>query len=166
MKIITIDFETYYDKEFSLSKMTTEEYIRDSQFETIGVGIKVNDDEAVWFSDTRGEIRGFLRQYDWADVIAIAHNAMFDAAILSWIFDIRPYMWVDTLSLARAIDGLEVSGSLKACAERYGLGVKGEEVIHAMGKHRQDFTPDELARYGEYCKNDCDLTWELLNVYI
>jgi len=166
MKIITIDFETYYDRDFSLTKLTTEEYIRDPQFETIGVGVKVNDDEAVWFSDTRGEIRGFLEQYDWSDAIAVAHNAMFDAAILSWVYDIRPHMWCDTLSLARAIDGLEVSGSLKMAAARHGLGVKGEEVVNAMGKRRLDFSEEELARYGEYCKNDCDLTWRLLNVYI
>jgi hypothetical protein len=166
MKILTIDFETYYDRDFSLTKLTTEEYIRDSRFEVIGVGVKVNDGEAVWFSGTREEIRGFLRQYDWADVIAIAHNAMFDAAILSWIFDIRPYMWVDTLSLARAVDGLEVSGSLKAAAERYGLGVKGTEVVNALALRRQDFHPEQLARYGEYCKNDCDLTRDLLDVYI
>lgn len=166
MKILTIDFETYYDREFSLSKMTTEEYIRDERFQVIGVGVKQNDEEAVWCSGTRGEIRGFLEQYDWSDAIAVAHNAMFDAAILSWVFDIKPYMWIDTLSLARAIDGVEVGGSLKACAERYGLGVKGEEVIHAIGKHLKDFSEEELARYGEYCKNDCDLTWRLLNVYI
>jgi DNA polymerase len=43
MDLITIDFETYYDKKFSLSKMTTEEYVRDPQFEVIGVGIKVNN---------------------------------------------------------------------------------------------------------------------------
>ena len=36
--LITIDFETYYDKEYSLSKLTTEEYIRDKKFEVIGVG--------------------------------------------------------------------------------------------------------------------------------
>ena len=29
MDIVTIDFETYYDKDFSLSKMTTEAYVRD-----------------------------------------------------------------------------------------------------------------------------------------
>jgi hypothetical protein len=166
MKILTIDFETYYDRDFSLTKLTTEEYIRDSRFEVVGVGVKVNDERAVFFSGTHDEIRGFLLSYDWHNAAAVAHNAMFDAAILSWIFDIKPYMWIDTLSLARAIDGVEVGGSLKACAERYGLGVKGEEVIHAMGKHRQDFTPDELQRYGAYCRNDCDLTRSLLNVYI
>jgi len=29
MNLISLDFETYYDRDFSLSKMTTEEYIRD-----------------------------------------------------------------------------------------------------------------------------------------
>ena len=49
MNIITIDFETYYDKDYSLSKMTTEEYINDPRFEVIGMGFKVNDGKA-WVS--------------------------------------------------------------------------------------------------------------------
>ena len=166
MKILTIDFETYYDKEFSLTKLTTEEYIRDERFQVIGVGVKVNNEDAEWFSGTHDEIKAHLLSYDWSDAIAVAHNAMFDAAILSWVFDIKPYMWCDSLSLARAVDGLEVSGSLKAASERHGLGAKGEEAIHAIGKRREDFGRDELARYGEYCKNDCNLTWDLLNVYL
>ena len=43
MSLITIDFETYYDQEYSLSKMTTEDYVRDSMFEVIGLAIKKND---------------------------------------------------------------------------------------------------------------------------
>lgn len=166
MKIITIDFETYYDREFSLSKITTEEYIRHEMFETIGVGIKINDGRSEWFSGSHQETQEFLSSIDWSDAIAVAHNAMFDAAILSWWFDIHPLVWCDTLSLARAIDGIEVGGSLKACAERYELGEKGTEVVNALGKRRQDFTTEELARYGEYCRNDCDLTWNLLKVYL
>jgi hypothetical protein len=42
MDIVTIDFETYYDKDYSLSKMTTEQYVRSPLFEVIGVGVKVN----------------------------------------------------------------------------------------------------------------------------
>jgi DNA polymerase len=165
MKLITIDFETYYDREYSLSKMTTEEYIRDPRFEVIGVGVKEADCLAMFFSGTLDETREFLRTFDWANSAAIAHNAMFDAGILSWVFGIFPKMWIDTLSLARAIDGLEVSGSLKAAAERHGLGVKGEEVVHALGKRREDFTSEELQRYGAYCRNDCDLTYDLFAVY-
>jgi DNA polymerase len=166
MKILTIDFETYYDREFSLSKITTEEYIRHELFETIGVGVKVNDGRSEWFSGSHQQTQDYLSSIDWSDAIAVAHNAMFDAAILSWVFDIKPHMWCDTLSLARAIDGLEVSSSLKSCAERHNLGEKGTEVVNAMGKRRLDFSEEELARYGEYCKNDCDLTWDLLNVYL
>lgn len=166
MKLITIDFETYYDREFSLSKITTEEYIRHEMFETIGVGTKINDGRSEWFSGTHQQTQDYLSSIDWSDAIAVAHNAMFDAAILSWRFNIRPYMWCDTLSLARAIDGLEVGGSLKACAERYGLGEKGTEVVNALALRRQNFDAEQLARYGEYCKNDCDLTWDLLNVYL
>jgi len=37
MNLLAIDFETYYAKDYSLSKLTTEEYIRDPRFEVIGV---------------------------------------------------------------------------------------------------------------------------------
>ena len=47
MNIITIDFETYYSQTFSLSKMTTEEYIRSPEFEVVGVAVQVDDGEPV-----------------------------------------------------------------------------------------------------------------------
>jgi DNA polymerase len=166
MQFITLDFETYYDGEFSLSKMTTEEYIRDDRFEIIGVGIKVNDGATNFYSAPLDTLRQVLTEnYDWANAICIAHNALFDAAILTWRLGIKPYCWVDTLALARAIDGLEVGGSLKAAAERHGLGVKGDEVVNAMGKRRQDFSREALRQYGNYCINDVDLTWKLYWVY-
>ncbi len=63
MEIITIDFETYYDKEYSLSKMTTEAYIRDPRFEVIGVGVKVNKEPTIWYSGTN--VKGFLTGLDY-----------------------------------------------------------------------------------------------------
>lgn len=161
VQIITIDFETYYDKKFSLSKLTTEEYINDTQFQVIGVGIKVNNNEPQWFSGTHDEIREWLQQFDWGNSCALAHNAMFDAAILNWHFDIKPKRWVDTLSLARAVDGTHVGNSLKVACERWGVGKKGTEVVDALGKRREDFAPEDLAQYGEYCKNDCELAINL-----
>lgn len=44
MQLVTVDFETYYDKDYSLSKMTTEAYIRDPRFQIIGVGVKIADE--------------------------------------------------------------------------------------------------------------------------
>ena len=164
MKIIALDFETYYDKEYSLSKMTTEEYIRDERFETIGVGVKEDGQDAVWVAGTRDKIKSFLDSLNLSEHLVLAHNAMFDAAILNWRFDIRPRGWLDTLSMARALHTIEVGGSLSALAAYYKLGEKGTEVVQALGKRRTDFTAVDLSAYGEYCKNDCHLTLELFKV--
>jgi len=164
MKIIALDFETYYDKEYSLSKLTTEEYIRDERFETIGVGVKEDGQDAVWFSGTHNKIKSFLDSLNLHEHLVLAHNAMFDAAILNWRFDIRPRGWLDTLSMARALHTIEVGGSLAALATYYKLGEKGTEVVQALGKRRTDFTAVDLAAYGEYCKNDCELTLELFKI--
>ncbi len=163
MNLITLDFETFYDNKIKLGfkYQTTEEYVRDPKFEVIGVGVQVDDGQPVWFSGTHEQIKVWFNQFDWANSAVLCHNTLFDGCILSWCFDIKPAFLLDTLSMARALHGVEAGGSLAKLAERYQLGKKGEEVIAAEGKRRVDFAPDELARYGEYCKNDVDLTFRL-----
>jgi DNA polymerase len=163
MSIITIDFETYYAKDFSLSKLTTEEYIRDKQFEVIGVAVKQDDDETVWFSGTHEEIKAWLNQFDWAHSALLCHNTLFDGAILSWVFGIEAGFYLDTLCMARAIHGVDAGGSLAALVKRYNLGEKGTEVVNALGKKRLDFDSGDLDRYAGYCRNDVDLTYRLFN---
>ena len=118
MNILTIDFETYYALDFSLTKLTTEEYVRDDRFEVIGVAVQVDMEDPKWFSGTHQEIKEWLNQFDWDNSFALAHNAMFDSAILSWTFGIKPKAWFDTLSMARASDGLEAGNSLEKLASR------------------------------------------------
>ena len=164
MKIITLDFETYYSKDFSLSKITTEEYIRSPEFEVIGVSVKVDDAPAEWFSGTKEQTKRFLDRYDWDNAVVIAHNAMFDMAILSWIFDIRPKRIADTMSMAKALNGPDSGGSLAALVKQYKLGEKGDEVVNALGMRRVDFNEGALRRYAAYCKNDTELTYKLFKV--
>ena len=166
MKIFCLDFETYYSQTFSLSKMTTEEYVRSPEFETIGFAIQCQSRQEEggaphWYSGTKAQLKAVLDKYELDKHLVVAHNAMFDMAILNWQFDIRPKGIADTLSMARAIHGTEVGGSLKALAEHYELGVKGTEVLNALGKRRIDFNAEDLAKYGEYCKNDVVLTMDL-----
>lgn len=162
MDLITIDMETFYDKDFSLSKITTEEYVRSPQFEVIGIGIKVNNGETEWASGTHEELKQWLQKsFKWTDSFVLAHNTLFDGAILSWIFGVSPRGWLDTLCMGRALHGVEVGGSLKALAERYGIGQKGTEVLNAIGKRRLNFSEADLSRYGDYCINDVELTYKL-----
>jgi len=161
MDIVTIDFETYYDQQFSLSKMTTEAYIRDPRFEIIGVGVKVNDYPTDWYSgDNPGK---FLQSLDYSKRAILCHNTAFDGAILSWHFGINPKLWLDTLSMARPLHNITVGGSLAKLVSYYGLGKKGDEVVAALGKHKADFTEADLDQYGQYCINDADLTYALWN---
>lgn len=159
--IITLDFETYYAKDFSLSKLTTEEYIRDKRFEVIGVAVQVDDGVPEWFSGTHEETKHFLMKFDWSKASLLCHNTMFDGAIMRWIYNLTPAMYLDTLSMARAVVGVDSGGSLASLSKRYGLGEKGEEVLQAIGKHRLDFSREELDQYGRYCVNDVALTHKL-----
>jgi DNA polymerase I-like protein with 3'-5' exonuclease and polymerase domains len=159
--IITIDFETYYDKEYSLSKITTEEYVRHKQFEVIGVGVKVDDGKTEWYSGPKEKVRFWLGKFSWSEALVLAQNTAFDGAIMSWHFGIKPKGWLDTMCMGRALHGVDASASLKALAERYEVGAKGDEVVAALGKRRDDFTEEELERYGSYCRNDVELTYAI-----
>ena len=63
MNIITIDFETYYASDYSLTKTTTEEYVRDDKFEVIGVAVKENGGETQWFTGTHDGVADFLATF-------------------------------------------------------------------------------------------------------
>jgi DNA polymerase len=164
MNLITLDFETFYEQGFSLSNLTTEEYIRHEKFQVIGVGVKIDDQETQWITGTHNHIKTKLMEIDWNEAILLCHNTQFDGAILSFIFNIVPAIYLDTLGMARAKHGVDVGGSLAALVERYQLGRKGTEVVDAKGKRLEDFDVDDLKQYGEYCKNDVELTYKLYNV--
>jgi DNA polymerase I-like protein with 3'-5' exonuclease and polymerase domains len=159
MDIYTIDFETYYDRDYSLSKITTEMYVRDERFEAILVGIKKNNGPVKWIP--KPLIAAFLKAIDFSKAAILCHNTAFDGAILSWHYGVKPKLWLDTLSMARPLHNVTVGGSLKALVQYYKLGAKGDEVINALGKGYADFSKEELNRYADYCVNDVELTYKL-----
>jgi DNA polymerase len=166
MRIICIDMETYYAQDYTLSSLTTEAYVRDPRFETIGVGV-IDDatDEKFWFNDA--DFREWAAKQDWKKAAILCHHAHFDGAILSWRYGINPGLWLDTLSMSRAVvGGFSVGGSLAKLATHFGIGQKGTEVIAAKDKRYADFTYEEWERYGEYCLNDCELTLGLFRLFM
>lgn len=158
---LTLDFETYYADDYSLSKMTTEEYINDPRFEVIGLGIKEDDAPPRWLNPK--EVRRYLDSVDWATTAVLCHHAHFDGGILSYRYGCHPAMFYDTLCMARAVNGPDAPASLAALVKHYGLGEKGTEVLDAKNKKFIDFSPEQYYIYGIYCKNDVELTYKLFN---
>lgn len=157
MRILALDIESYYATDFTLSKLTNEAYIRDPRFETIMVGLKMDDKPAFWVPGP--QIPKVFATIPWQETAVLCHHTHFDCAILSWIYNIKPAFILDTLSMFRALYPAE-SASLANMCKVLGLADKGHEVENAIGKHFSDFTPQQLARYGAYCVNDVERTRE------
>ena len=151
--ILTIDFETRWDKtDYTLSKMTTEEYIRDKRFKAFGACIHEygTDRPVQWY---RGdELPRILSTYDWTRTAVLAHNAQFDIAILGWVFGVHPCFIFDSLSMARALRGVEVGNSLAKLASDFGLPPKGTAVYSTDG--HAVLEPEIERELAEYCKHD------------
>lgn len=165
MEIITADWETYYAKDYTLSKMTMEEYIRSDKFEAIMLGLIMPDGTTRVITGTHEEIKYQLDAIEWGKYAVLCHNTLFDAAIFSWVFDVRPRLWLDTLSMSRAMFG-SMGNSLKTLAEKYALPPKGTYVANMMGVRRGDIGTHEWARYSEYCLNDCEITLGLFKLMV
>src|ERR1017187_184515 len=164
MDILTLDYETFYGDDYTLSKMTTEAYVRDPRFEEIMLGVKWNDTKSFWLLPDRAD--HFLRNEVPPDTAVIHHHAHFDGLIGTHYHDFKPGMYIDTLSMARALDGPKAGNSLHDLCVRHLPERKGDYVTFAKGKHLADFTNAELQEYGQYCCNDCDRTYDLAQIFL
>jgi DNA polymerase len=159
-KIITIDFETRWaKKDYTLSKLTTEEYIRDKKFIAFGACVHVygSGEDIRWVSGR--DLPEFFSGVDWSRTAVLAHNAQFDVSIMEWVYDAHPCFIFDTLSMARALRGVEVGNSLAKLAYDFGLPAKGTAVHSTDGLDQLDSEIE--AELAEYCKHDVFLCEEI-----
>jgi hypothetical protein len=132
MRNLFADFETVYDDEYSLKKMTPIEYILDPRFEALGCAFAFDDNPAFWIDGP--DLPSFFAAVDWDDIRTISHNALFDALITSFRYGIRPRKYGCTLSMARNWIAHQIGGvSLANCAKRYGLSVKWDTLARTKG---------------------------------
>jgi len=140
MQTLWLDFETYYDDDYSLRKMTPAEYIADPRFETLNCAF-VTDRYSVVVDGPM--LPGVLAAIDWDNTLAVSHNALFDMLILSMRYGVYPRKYGDTLAMARNWISHSTGGvSLKECAAYYGLPAKWETVAKTKGINYQALTRD------------------------
>jgi DNA polymerase len=164
-KILTIDFETRWSsRNYTLTKTTTEEYIRDTRFKAFGACVHEfgTDSPIEW---VRGaELPEYFSSVDWGRTAVLAHNAQFDISIMAWRYGVRPCFIFDTLSMARATRGVEVGNSLARLAADFGLPEKGKAVHSTDGLAELD--ADLELELADYCKHDvylCEQIFERLS---
>lgn len=152
MNLVTLDFETFFDQEYKLGKLTTEEYVRDPRFKVHCTGWKADDKPAYVMDEPRGVYAAHLRES-----AIVCHHAQFDGLILSHHYGIRPAFWFDTLSMARLVFPHAKSHSLEALAEMLGIGRK--KMPYEDFKGVRDLPPDLYNRVAAGCANDVELTY-------
>lgn len=171
LKPLVFDAETYYTTKdnggYTLSAMTAEEYIRDPRFELIGFSLKKANGPSQWYSGPIEYLRQVAQSIPWGQVLVIGHNlSEFDALILTEVLGVYPAAYACTLQMARTIHGGKQSNSLANLATQYGLKSKGHQVANYINFRRADFTQMQLADYGDYCNGDCDICWDLFNLFV
>lgn len=95
-----LDYETYYDDEYSLKKMTRTMYLNDPRFKAHGCSFAMDDSDPFWI--TGADLPAF-----WDDVgpyvdEMCCHNGLFDHGITAKFYMPERKLLRDTMSMAQA----------------------------------------------------------------
>lgn len=186
--VLVLDFETYYDQDYSLKNLSTIEYITDTRYEEHGIAVLHIDDDSPFATPPAHffhEVKKVLGNYQYRYGDNLEHctvvflNGRFDGTILTRHHNIRPPFVVDVLDLARHVNSRQ-KNSLAALCKRYGLPAKGDtarfKCLHwDAGIYRppsgpptryRGMTDDEKeAMYGYAC-NDAEREFDLFTMLL
>lgn len=162
MNYLFCDFETFYNSKskYSLKNLSMVEYIRDKRFKAFGMGMSWNNENAFWMPEEC--IQDRVNDIDLSQTIGVSHNCKFDWSILAWHYGIKPKIYIDTVSLAKAILGPLVKGySLADVAEYLQLPTK-KGILKTDGKSVLSATEEK--ELSEYCINDVILCRQIFEI--
>lgn len=163
MQTVTLDLETYFSDEFTLSKMSTESYIRDPRFEAHGAAIKWSQSvPARWYPEK--ELRYVLKEHDWSDTILIAWHAQFDGLILSHHYDVHPARIICPMSMFRLLYGPAVSASLEKVRLHFGMAPKSTPYNLFKGKHWHELDQATQEQVGDGAVDETESIWTLFGL--
>ena len=165
MNCTVLDLETYYDRTYSLKRLSIPEYVHDPRFRVHGIAIRWPNGDAEFRTDldvALAELRGrFGDRLERTTVVG--HHLQFDLYALNHRYDLRPTFFIDTMLLAYHVHGRREkrygqSASLAALAELYGLPAK-QDLDFMTGVRNPDVR--QLAELSTYAKHDVALTYQL-----
>ena len=163
MKKLTLDFETYYDKEYSLKKMTPIEYILDARYECTGLALKWGAGRSYWIEGDKAE--DFFKNEDPSDIMMISHNTLFDGCITAWRYNWVPKMFVDTLGISRSLYQAYLRSLSLDSVDSY-LGGDGKDkgaLANVIGMRLDAIraAPELYERFRRYGLGDTDKCWNI-----
>lgn len=147
---LLIDFESFFDKDYTLKKMPTAQYLRDERFQCLGCGVMIPGELPPTYL-TADKLHDFFDLLPWHRMQMTAHNAAFDAALLYEHYGKKPARIVDTQSEARyyIAQGMlppTMTTSLAALASVVGMA-KGdtEAAVQGGGASLAEYGTNDIA---------------------
>jgi len=167
---VVADLESFYTdvkdargRPYSLSHLTTEEYVRHEWFEAHGASIKWSPNHnAKWYPEK--ELRYVLKEHDWSDTFLITHHHQWDGFALLHHYGVRPRMRGCTLSMARLLLGNHIGVSLDSVRKHFGLTPKTTPYNLFYRKHFGELTPSEQEQLGDGCNDEVESVWKIFCV--
>lgn len=168
--VLVLDFECYFDTEYSLTKMSTIEYITNSRFDFTGLGTQVITDEGSHpkfvggVKEILAELNSLRERFGrhLQNCTVVIHHARFDATVLQEHFEFVPPFIIDVEDLARHYDA-RMSHKLKDLAKLFGLPDKGD-TMQFKGFHWEDMTWFQKLNLEIYTEHDVALEGEVFEI--
>lgn len=168
--IIILDFETYWDKDFSLKKMSIIEYLFDDRFEFTGLGYKFHGCNERFVGgpslveDVIVTLQGLYGQNLEHCTLVVA-NDKFDISILKHKFDISPPYVIDIQNLDRHVEARALH-AVEHMAKRWKVENKGDGLNDWKGLHWDDADRIEKKILQAYTENDTRTEEQLLDLLL
>ncbi len=165
--LVVLDFETFWSDDYTLSKLSTSEYVRDKRFEAQMVGLKVGhaDVEVIPYN----KIRSRLRKINWSQHDLLCHHTQFDGFIMSHHYGIVPRKYYCTLSMARGWLSNDIGAGLDDVSKFLGRQGKvdgGVASFNMKNFHAKDMHPQVFAKGMEYCAGDITECFEIFRTLL
>lgn len=94
-----LDYETYYDNEYSLSKMTRTMYLNDPRFKAHGCSFALDDSDPFWV--TGSDLPAFFKDVAPYVTSMCCHNGLFDHGITAKFYMPQRVELHDTMSMSQ-----------------------------------------------------------------